>query len=189
MPEKDPPAVKSDLLLPTIIDVEASGFGRGSYPIEIGLAMTNGDTRCFLVRPADDWTHWDPAAEAVHGISRDTLLRHGHPPEEVAAALNELLRGQEVYSDAWGHDSSWIGKLFDAVGSHARFRILTLRSLLTDSQLTFWQQARHQLTRQRAQRHRASTDANLIQQTFVLSRQMAEQSFVDPLPDRGSDHI
>ena len=30
--------------LPIIIDIEASGFGRGSYPIEIGYHMPDGES-------------------------------------------------------------------------------------------------------------------------------------------------
>ncbi len=168
--------------LPTIIDVEASGFGRGSYPIEIGVAMGNGELHCFLIRPAADWQHWDPKAEQVHGISRATLEEHGRPIGEVATELNALLWGQRVYSDAWGHDSSWIGKLFDAANSHPRFRILTLRELLTDPQVRCWQQARQQLTATEAQRHRASNDACLIQQTYALSAELAANFFEPPTP-------
>ncbi len=168
--------------LPIIIDVEASGFGRGSYPIEIGLAMADGVTsRCFLITPLPEWQHWDEAAERVHGISRETLVRHGKPALWVADHLNQLLWGQTVCSDAWAHDSSWIGKLYDAVGSHPRFRIATLREQLSGEQLQFWQQARAELTRLHQQRHRASTDARLIQQTFALSQRFAKESFSAPL--------
>ena len=31
--------------LPAVLDVEASGFGAGSYPIEVGIAMPDGTTR------------------------------------------------------------------------------------------------------------------------------------------------
>ena len=34
---------------PLIIDVEASGFGPTSYPIEIGLALDDGHKYCILV--------------------------------------------------------------------------------------------------------------------------------------------
>lgn len=168
--------------LPTIIDVEASGFGRGSYPIEVGVAMANGEVHCFLIQPQADWQHWDPKAEQIHGIRRANLLQHGRPVTEVAAALNALLWGQTVYSDAWGHDSSWLGKLFDAADSHPRFRILTLRELLSDGQLHCWQQARQQLTATEAQRHRASNDARLIQQTYALSAELAQAFFAPPTP-------
>ena len=56
---------------PYIIDVEASGFGSDSYPIEVGLALEPGERFCTLIRPLDHWDHWDEQAESVHKISRD----------------------------------------------------------------------------------------------------------------------
>ncbi len=56
---------------PIILDIEASGFGRSGYPIEIGYALPDGQTWCSLIRPEPEWTHWDPSAEAVHHISQD----------------------------------------------------------------------------------------------------------------------
>ena len=44
---------------PYIIDVEASGFGNGSYPIEVGVVLNNGEKFCTLIVPAANWTHWD----------------------------------------------------------------------------------------------------------------------------------
>ena len=40
------------------IDVEASGFGVGSYPIEVGVAFPDGGTQCYLIKPEHDWIHW-----------------------------------------------------------------------------------------------------------------------------------
>ena len=53
-------------MTPIIVDVEASGFGKGSYPIEIGLVLPDGTPHCFLLAPARTWTAWDPGAEKVH---------------------------------------------------------------------------------------------------------------------------
>lgn len=61
--------------LPTVLDIEASGFGRGSYPIEVGIARADGSCCAFLIQPLDEWTHWDPKAELLHGISRDRLMK------------------------------------------------------------------------------------------------------------------
>ena len=58
---------------PLIVDVEASGFGSASYPIEIGLALDEGLKYCTLVQPAPGWTHWDDEAQKVHRIPRDML--------------------------------------------------------------------------------------------------------------------
>jgi hypothetical protein len=79
---------------PFIIDVEASGFGAESYPIEIGIALAEGSKYCGLIMPAPDWTHWDDEAEKVHLVPRDILETYGRPMDEVVAQLNELLEGK-----------------------------------------------------------------------------------------------
>ncbi|MBI1397593.1 MAG: hypothetical protein GC151_16590 [Betaproteobacteria bacterium] len=153
---------------PVVIDVEASGFGRGSYPIEVGVAMPECRTHCFLIRPLPEWTHWDPSAEAVHGISRATLVKHGRPVDEVADELNDLLAGRVAYSDAWGHDTSWVALLFEDASRTQAFRIEPLRGLLTDSELNGWHAARASVQRALGvSRHRASLDALVLQRTFV----------------------
>ncbi len=155
---------------PAIIDVEASGFGAGSYPIEVGVVMPTGKSHCYLVRPANGWSHWDPEAEAVHGITRQILAARGVGIEEVARNLNEILRGQTVYSDAWGHDRSWLALLFEEAGVSQLFRLESLRALLTDHQLEHWQGARERAIREVGQaRHRASVDALIVQQTYLRS--------------------
>ena len=156
---------------PVIIDVEASGFGAGSYPIEVGVALPDGTTRCYLIRPADDWQHWDPAAEDVHRIPRPILLSRGRPLEDVARELNRELQGRTVYSDAWGYDSSWLARLFDAAEMPQRFRLEALRALLSEPQMACWDDARIEVQRALGSvRHRASADALVIQKTFLASR-------------------
>lgn len=161
---------------PVIIDLEASGFGRGSYPIEVGVALEDGRTHCFLIRPAPGWTHWDVEAEAMHGISRELLIGHGRPVKEVAEQLNELLLYKMVYSDAWGHDQSWLALLFETAGLPRRFRVESLRCLLAETHLDYWQTekaaALHSL---KNARHRASNDALVLQRTLLgtLSREQA----------------
>jgi hypothetical protein len=76
---------------PIILDIEASGFGRSGYPIEIGYALPDGQTWCSLIRPEPEWTHWDPGAEAVHHISQDLLLTRGRYVREVASLINQNL--------------------------------------------------------------------------------------------------
>ncbi|MCH9671648.1 MAG: hypothetical protein K0U93_09390 [Gammaproteobacteria bacterium] len=156
---------------PTVIDVEASGFGRGSYPIEIGFVRGDGESQCHLVRPRPEWTHWDPQAEALHGISRDTLERFGRDVREVAAALNEALDATTVYSDAWGNDRTWLAVLFDAAGMAQRFKIETLRILLSEAETDIWNQTKRDvLENLELERHRASTDALVLQRTYQRLR-------------------
>ena len=87
---------------PIIVDVEASGFGQHSYPIEIGLAWNRKKRYCSLIIPEDDWTHWDEKAEAVHHITRDSLFLHGKTVRKIAQDLNIVLNGASVFSDGWG---------------------------------------------------------------------------------------
>jgi len=155
---------------PVIIDVEASGFGRGSYPIEIGVALADGRTTCFLVRPEDDWTHWDEEAAALHGLDRGVLHAKGKPVREVARALNELLSGVTAYSDAWGMDSSWVGLLYDRAALPQRFRIEALSVLLDESLRATWAARKREVrATMRLARHRASADALVIQRALLRS--------------------
>lgn len=162
--------------LPIVIDVEASGFGAGSYPIEIGLVMGDGRAHCCLVRPETDWTHWEARAEAVHGLDRDTLVRVGRPVQEVAHWLNGLLRGHTAYSDAWGHDYTWLSRLFEAAHSSPTFRLEALSGLLAEPELMIWHAAREAVEAGLGERrHRASVDARVLQQTLLRVRRSSGQ--------------
>lgn len=159
---------------PQIIDIEASGFGPDSYPIEVGVVLGNGLRFSKLIRPMPDWTHWDKAAEVIHGISQSQLQRYGHNPFEVAGDLNHLLNGQTVYSDAWVVDKPWLDTLFNRVGMERQFFISPIESIVSEEQLEGWHPAKQQLTPQMGKRlHRALDDAMLIQETFVLTQMQA----------------
>ncbi len=158
-------------LAPAVLDVEASGFGRSSYPIEIGVVFPDGHAYCTLIRPESHWTHWDASAEATHHIARPLLLDRGQPVHEVAQALNRQLQGQTVYSDGWANDYSWLGLLFDAADMVPSFKLDNLRTLLTEQQADQWHAVKAQISRERgAQRHRASSDARLLQLTLLRLR-------------------
>ena len=155
-------------LVPTVIDIEASGFGRGSYPIEIGFVLPDGRGDCMLIRPDAGWRHWDPAAESLHRISRDLLARHGQPVRDVVDRLEAQLAGQTVYSDGWGNDFSWLSTLYDAVDRQPGFRLDSLEKLLTEEELGRWDATKAIVFRESARaRHRASADARLLQSTVM----------------------
>ena len=154
--------------LPIIIDIEASGFGRDSYPIEIGLVLENRQTHCFLIKPEPEWNHWDKEGEAMHGISRDTLLKYGHSTKEVGNFLNELLIGKTIYSDGWSYDQTWLHVLYESIEKTPLFRIDTLTRLLNESQINRWDIMKNKLLRKyNMQRHRATNDAILLQKTYA----------------------
>lgn len=153
---------------PCIIDIEASGFGAGSYPIEVGTVLTDGSAYCSLICPQPDWRHWEHSAEGVHGITRETLREHGKPAATVAQALNERLRGHTVYTDAWYHDYQWLARLYDAADAQPAFKLEDLRSLLDEPAQARWHATREQVSLAlQLSRHRASNDAKVLQQTLL----------------------
>jgi hypothetical protein len=161
--------------LPTLLDIEASGFGRGSYPIEVGLARADGSSCAFLIQPLAEWTHWDPKAELLHGISRARLQREGLPVTQVARWLNDELASVGVaYSDSWGYDNTWLSLLFHQAGMLPAFRLETLRILLDEGQLALWHATREALVQELGiRRHRAGEDARLLQLTYSRTRDLA----------------
>lgn len=147
-----------------VMDLEASGFGRGSYPIEVGFVQATGECFCTLIQPEADWQHWDASAEALHGITRDLLQRHGRACAWVAEQLNQRLAGQVVYCDAWAHDYPWLSRLYDAAGRVPSFRLADLRGLLSEDEAARWHPVLDQVRSEAALvRHRASSDARTLQ--------------------------
>jgi hypothetical protein len=156
---------------PLVIDVEASGFGGTSYPIEIGVALDDGHKYCTLVHPEPEWTHWDAEAERVHRISRDLLETYGRPVPEVARTLNELLATRTVYTDGWVVDKPWLSTLFHAARMEMQFRVSALEMILSESQMQLWHGEKDRvLATLDLSRHRASHDAWVIQETYCRTR-------------------
>jgi DNA polymerase III epsilon subunit-like protein len=152
------------VLPPCIIDIEASGFGRRSYPIEIGYVLPDGRARCMLIRPTTQWTHWDDEAAHVHGITRETLMTHGKSPHEVATILNADLAGMVAYCDGWAHDYTWLAALFEEADMAPRFKLESVNRLLGDTQLSQLDEARRgAMAELGLTRHRASNDARALQ--------------------------
>ncbi len=165
--------MREKILVPTIIDIEASGFGAASYPIEVGVINDAGERFCCLIKPQGDWTHWDDKAESLHGISRQLLEEKGESVESVCHQLNQFLQGQVVYSDGWVVDDTWLIKLFHAAGVLMQFQVSSLEMILNEQQMSLWHVTKDNLFREmQEQRHRASSDAALIQNTFVTTQQI-----------------
>ncbi len=166
---------------PAILDMEASGFGKASYPIEVGYALPDGQTFCTLIRPAPEWTHWDADAEALHHLTRDVVVQHGRPVAEVARHLNEHLRGRTVYTDGWAHDYPWLAALFDAAELRPAFKLDSLRALLNEHEAATWHLVKDQVARDLSlQRHRASSDARVLQLTVERLRGASRETTVRP---------
>ena len=153
---------------PAILDIEASGFGKGSFPIEIGVAAETSVIYSWLVKPEHDWVHWQQEAEQLHGISRQQLMDEGEPAVVIASQLNELFEGQTLYSDGWGFDSGWLSLLFYVAGKNMLFKLETLPRILSEYQLCHWDDKKTQIRSKKGfSLHRASEDAALLQLTYL----------------------
>lgn len=163
-----------------VIDVEASGLGSHSYPIEVGLVLGNGTTYEALIKPPPDWQHWDKEAEDLHGISRDMLRRLGRSLREVCVELNQLCGGKTLYSDCWVYDSAWITKLFAKAGITPRFKCSPIEGILQEEHLEYWGEHKAEYIRNtQILPHRALNDAIIISET--LERLLVNQP---PVPTR-----
>ena len=121
------------------LDFEASSLSDSSYPVEVGWVCEDGREAEHLIRPAPDWTEWDAAAEAVHGITREQLLREGTPVDVVCDRLVEVFEGNVVHASAPSWDGHWLSMLLRAGGRPRH--LLRLR----DSEEAFVEAARARL--------------------------------------------
>jgi putative intracellular protease/amidase len=152
---------------PLIIDVEASGFGGESYPIEVGVALPDDSKYCSLILPASEWSHWDADAEKIHRIARDILETYGKPVCDVATELNRLFAGKTLYTDGWVVDKPWLITLFHEARMDMNFGVSPLEMILSERQMECWHDTKDLvLSGVKKPRHRASFDAWIIQETF-----------------------
>lgn len=156
------------MIPPNIVDIEASGFGKGSYPIEVGYMSRSGQRWCSLIMPCDHWQHWNASAEQLHHIKRDTLLANGRSVKEVATHLNDVFLNQTIYSDGWLQDFTWMSSLFEEANITPHFKLQDLRSVLTPYQESAWHHTKQVILNElQISRHRASADAQVLQMTWV----------------------
>jgi hypothetical protein len=98
------------------LDFEASSLGRRGFPVEIAWVFETGEEEAHLIRPAEGWTEWDAAAQAVHRIPRDLLERQGMPVDMLARRVVEVLAGHRLYASAPSWDGQWLSRLLRAGG-------------------------------------------------------------------------
>lgn len=98
------------------LDFEASSLSKKSYPIEVAWVLEDGSSQSFLIRPAPDWSDWDMEAEAIHHISRTSLLAEGVPHAEVAQRMVAALSGHDLCASAPSWDGKWLSTLLRAAG-------------------------------------------------------------------------
>jgi hypothetical protein len=155
-------------MAPAIIDVESSGLGPDSYPIEVGVSLPSGDRYCSLIHPAPSWTAWDRTAQEIHGISRETILSQGEPIGDVTRELNRLLENRTVYTDGWVVDQRWINRLFYEASIPRQFSVSALETILSEGQMEIWHETKNRVMKELGlKRHRASADAWIVRETYM----------------------
>jgi hypothetical protein len=150
-----------------VLDFEASGLSKSSYPIEVGVVGDNSRYSSLICRE-DPWTYWNKDAEAVHGIQIEELIKNGQSAIIVATELNRLLDGDKVYSDCKKWDQFWLDVLFDQCGLTPTFQLHHLPDELSDDQgeqfLTAYENIKNNGN---YEEHRALDDALLIYEALV----------------------
>lgn len=159
---------------PAFIDFEASSLDLiASYPIEVGVSLPDGTLHSWLIAPHVLWQDWSESAEAIHGISRETLCAEGREVRDVAYELNQLL-DDAVYCDAWTFDSFWLHRLFRAARIRPTFLLESVSSILDAHQVQQWAETRQRVIESLGLPvHRAANDALILQETW---RQVAGQT-------------
>ncbi len=153
------------------LDIEASGLGSKSWPVEVGWAFEEGAATSMLVRPDRTWSDdaWDEGAERLHHIDRARLNAEGLDARAVCAALNDALVDAEVYSDAPDWDGFWLFRLFSVGGTRQAFALRDfgrlMRPLVAGRESGLFARAERLAPR----RHRAADDARHLQTLYRLA--------------------
>jgi len=155
---------------PAIMDFEASGLDSRSFPIEVGYVLPSGERYCALIKPVDEWQHWDDQAERLHGITREALEMAGRTPRQVCTELNEALVGLQLYSDGWVVDKRWLDRLFYRAGLTPTFSLSPIENIQSECQQSIWARVAEQVRAElNLVRHRASEDAATVQAIYMRS--------------------
>ena len=158
-----------------VLDVEASGLGSNSYPIEVGIVLADGTEYQSIIKPAPDWQHWSEDAEIMHGLSRDYIEANGQPIRQVCSELNNLCRNETLYTDCWVYDLPWVLKLFEQAGMYPAFKCMPIESVLNESQITNWVEHKSKIGAcSDLKPHRALNDARVIAGTLQHLRNQNE---------------
>ncbi len=159
------------------IDLEASGLGAKSWPVEVGWAFAQGDAKGMLIKPDNSWSDdaWDPAAQRLHGLERSQLMHDGMSATAVCKTMNAALRDAEVYSDAPDWDGFWLFRLFSAGGVKQAFSLHDfgrfIRPLAGAREPDLHQRA----ARIAPRRHRAAADALFLRTLYGLASEGARR--------------
>lgn len=167
------------------LDFEASCLpqhGR-SFPIEVGVALPDGRSRAWLIRPHAGWRGWTwtEEAERLHGLSLDELDRDGLPATVVLDELRAALGDRPAYVDSY-FDARWMRTLETAAGAPPLIKVLHIDALMSQWNVKEATVARAvaEANRLRLRRHTARGDAIWLQ-VFVQALTLKEAASPYPV--------
>ncbi|MEM9013855.1 MAG: hypothetical protein AAGB02_01995 [Pseudomonadota bacterium] len=154
------------------LDVEASGLGARSWPIEIGWCFLETEPVSVLIKPHEKWPleEWEKTAESLHGVSMETLIMDGQFAGDVCDQLNAALGGKRVFSDSPDWDSFWLYRLFDAAKKRQNFTLDGLGAVFSrfsPEQIDAFVEV---VTAQFPRRHRAAADCLHMRALYRLAK-------------------
>lgn len=157
-----------------VIDFEASGLSPESYPIEFAAydLETEKTLTSFLIKPAENWKHWDNYAEvSIHHISKETLNEKGISVDKACGELINLFESSDkpIISDAPKYDQFWMDVLFEGNGEDNPYLVKGVEQILNslEDHLIFEQEFSMV-----SKPHRAAQDAQLLGE--ILKRVVGE---------------
>lgn len=154
------------------IDLEASGLGARSWPLEVGWALAeSGEPVSLLIKPDNSWSDdaWDANAERLHGLNRMVLERDGKSARDVCNSMNAALAGADVFSDAPDWDGFWLFRLFSAGGVRQAFALKDFGRLLRPLAGARENDLLRRASALAPRRHRAAADALHLRTLYRLA--------------------
>ena len=173
-----------------------AGARAASFPIEAAVGWIpdagkpwNFRIQEWLIRPEREWATWtwDPAAQAIHGLSFEYLQQKGQPRGRVAQQVLVTVGDRQLLSDAPSYEWQWLDVLLGHPGQPPKIAHLelVLRSLAgtgPEGQQRFL--AAELYAKEHAPiEHKAASDVkhHLSRLAFLASRRMA-------IPGDDGDH-
>lgn len=153
------------------LDIEASGLGALSWPIEAGWCFLRGTPQTMLIKPSVEWRKeaWDPAAEQLHGIPFSLIDRTGRSPADVCRAMNEAFKNADVYSDAPDWDGFWLYRLYGAARMRQSFKLSDFAELFAHIPPRQFARSKLQAEQSAPHRHRAEDDVLHMRVLYTLA--------------------
>lgn len=155
------------------IDFEASSLYRNSWPIEVGLAWTDGHTAnswSSLICPRPEWSMegWAPESEEIHNIKMDWLYS-APSARDVAEEMMTRIGNRYVISDAREFDQHWFDRLVAAMEDPPNTLLRMEEQLFGFDEIDPREYFQFQTDHEHEHTHRAADDALLMAKSLLHS--------------------